>query len=187
MFEPIFKNACRRLAPSLEDFTSFKPDDQTNSLGGESGMSSRLAISGISGAETHTHDILEPDTELEAPCCEPTTSSHCLSNPSEHQRCQKHAPGPGPCSPLDPLSDGYYSYYRNNVQHFNDTALDSSQTGKDCLCCQEDVLDQDQIPVGTDNGLYTERGPKRKQAYIWQCVSHPRRCQVSFPNVDDSV
>ncbi|KAK2051807.1 hypothetical protein LY76DRAFT_527891 [Colletotrichum caudatum] len=83
--------------------------------------------------------------------------------------CQGHAAG------SDIFSiPGYNSNTlrnQNSLRFYNAAMLDQSSANKSWLTPEIEGFADDELVLGVSCGCYIERGPKRRQAYIWQCCN----------------
>ncbi|CCF33515.1 hypothetical protein CH063_00141 [Colletotrichum higginsianum] len=85
------------------------------------------------------------------------------------QDLQGHSHGSQPflISPSNGLTISQWS----DLQGFSNAELDLSQIATNLLSSKDSSFEKNQIHVDLGYSWFTERGPKRKHAYIWQCCN----------------
>ncbi|WDK10172.1 hypothetical protein CGRA01v4_01451 [Colletotrichum graminicola] len=72
---------------------------------------------------------------------------------------------------LIPEINGNILRNQSYLQFYNAATLGPSLINENWLIPEAEGLADDELLFGMPGGYYNERGPKRKQAYIWQCCN----------------
>ncbi|KAK1593689.1 uncharacterized protein LY79DRAFT_551674 [Colletotrichum navitas] len=72
---------------------------------------------------------------------------------------------------LIPELDGNVLRNQSYLHFYNAALLGPSLLNENWLIPEAEGLADDELLLGMSCGYYNERGPKRKQAYIWQCCN----------------